>query len=426
MFGSSSDESAQSPNGAPVRSPNPPRLEPTDVLVMGAGPAALAAAGACAALGQRVTLTAPAPTARWQRTFAVWACELAEMGCIDVVETTWSRPLVWLDDESPLALGAGYGRLDVERWQDKLLGACDRGQVRLVPGSVVHVEHDARGSVAHLASGERVRATTVIDATGPASRFVKRATGNAPAFQVAYGELCELDGPIEMTLMDYRGEDDGGPPSFLYALPLPDGRTFVEETVLAARPAAPFELLQARLTARLDRMGVTRRRVHDRERCFIPMGLPLPLASSRVIPFGAAASAVHPATGYQVARTTALAPRLARAIAGAGDPILAARRAREVVWPFSRRSSWGLYTFGMEAICSFDLRRLRAFLRAFFALPESQWLGFLRGASSPLAIAVAMTRVLVAAEPAVRDAILRLLPAQHHTLTRPLMIEEGA
>ncbi|MBL9027279.1 MAG: lycopene cyclase family protein [Myxococcales bacterium] len=397
-----------------------------DVLVMGAGPAGLAAAAACARLGLRVVCVAPSPFDVWRRSFAVWSCELTEMACADVVEATWARPSVWLDEQTHLPLPHSYSRLDVARFQRALLAACEGSNVALRAGAVVALDHDARGSVARLSSGERVRARTVVDATGPESPFVARVAVDPPAFQTAYGELCELDRPLDMTLMDYRGEDGGGPPSFLYALPLPDGRVFVEETVLASRPAVPFALLATRLGARLDRMGVARLRVFEHEHCTIPMGVSLPRANQRVIPFGAAASAVHPATGYQVARTLAQAPALARAIAGASSPDEAARRAREVVWPLSRRASWGLFTFGMETICAFDLRGLRAFLRAFFALPDASWLGFLRGTSSPLAIAVAMARVLVAADPAVRDAILRLLPRQHRTLTRPLMLEEGA
>lgn len=392
---------------------------------MGAGPAGLSLASACAGVGMSVACVAPAPTAPWERSFAVWGREVEEMGCADVVEAEWAQPGVWLGEDAHRPLPFSYARLNVASWQQKLLEGCAAGSVALRTGSVMALAHDARATTATLASGETIRASVVVDATGPSSAFVERLRAkHHPAFQTAYGELCEVHGAVEMTLMDYRGEDDGAPPSFLYALPLPDGRVFLEETVLAARPPVPMSRLASRLTRRLERMGLRRKRVFDREHCVIPMGIALPAPGQRVVPFGAAASAVHPATGYQIARTTLLAPAVAAALAQAFSPKDAARRAYDVLWPRSRRAAWALYTFGMEAICGFDLPGLQSFLRAFFALPDASWLGFLRGTSSPTAIAVAMARVLATADPAVRSAILRLLLRQPRALPRPKMLEE--
>ena len=45
-------------------------------------------------------------------------------------------------------------------------------------------------------------------------------------------------------------------PSFLYAMPLPDGRVFLEETCLVAKPALPFATLKRRLHRRLAAMNV--------------------------------------------------------------------------------------------------------------------------------------------------------------------------
>jgi len=83
------------------------------------------------------------------------------------------------------------------------------------------------------------------------------------------------------------------------------------------------------------------------------------------------------------------------------------------VWPASDRMAQALYTFGMEAICGFDLDGLRGFLRAFFCLPPDRWWGFLRATESPLAIATSMARVLAHANPRLRADLLRLL------VTRP-------
>ena len=45
-------------------------------------------------------------------------------------------------------------------------------------------------------------------------------------------------------------------PSFLYAMPLPGGRMFLEETCLVAKPTLPFAALKRRLHRRLAAMGV--------------------------------------------------------------------------------------------------------------------------------------------------------------------------
>ena len=51
-------------------------------------------------------------------------------------------------------------------------------------------------------------------------------------------------------------------PSFLYAMRLPDGKVFLEETCLVAKPALPFATLKRRLHRRLEAMGIKVRRMH--------------------------------------------------------------------------------------------------------------------------------------------------------------------
>lgn len=116
--------------------------------------------------------------------------------------------------------------------------------------------------------------------------------------------------PPDALLMDWRGPAPpaGEPPSFLYALPLPDGRWFADETVLVSRPEIPIGALRARLHRRLDRMQIRMRARHEVERCGIPMGMPLPTGSMAA--FGSAAGFIHPATGYSLAMSLRLAGRL--------------------------------------------------------------------------------------------------------------------
>jgi lycopene epsilon-cyclase len=106
-------------------------------------------------------------------------------------------------------------------------------------------------------------------------------------------------------------------PTFLYAMPLSPTRVFFEETCLAARPALPFSLLQERLEARLEKMGIKVIHMHEEEWSYIPVGGTLPDTTQQHLGFGAAASMVHPATGYSVVRSLSEAPMYAAAIAGA-------------------------------------------------------------------------------------------------------------
>ena len=45
-------------------------------------------------------------------------------------------------------------------------------------------------------------------------------------------------------------------PSFLYGMPLGNGRIFLEETCLVSKPGLPFATLKRRLERRLDAMGI--------------------------------------------------------------------------------------------------------------------------------------------------------------------------
>ena len=108
---------------------------------------------------------------------------------------------------------------------------------------------------------------------------------------------------------------DGEPPSFLYAMPLSNGRVFLEETCLVARKPLPFETLKRRLYRRCTAMGITVKQVHEQEWSYIPVGGPMPLEGQCITAFGAAANLVHPATGYSIARTLKEAAPLADAMA---------------------------------------------------------------------------------------------------------------
>lgn len=340
-----------------------------DVVVLGAGPAGLALAAACRRVGLTVAVVAPEPEAPWEANYGSWAFELPE-DWPEWAEASW--PEVVVQAVRRHVLPGPYVRVDARRLQAKLLGE--------VP--------DRRRGTADSAPKARV----VVDATGALSPRVRRRGDDPPGWQVAWGELLTVEGaPVEMILMDWSDADapESGapampanrPPSFLYAMPLLDGRWFAEETVLVGRPEAPLDLLRTRLQTRLDRMGVKVTARHAVERCRIPMGFPLPTGD--VPAFGAAASFVHPATGYSLARSLRLAAPAARALAE-GTSLHAA------CWPASDARAWALHRFGMEVLITLDAPSIRAFFDAFFDQAPEVWRAWLAGTLGPGALAAAM------------------------------------
>ncbi len=149
-----------------------------------------------------------------------------------------------------------------------------------------------------------------------------------------------------------------GPATFLYAVPLPDGRVLLEETSLARRPGLPFAELRDRLLARLAGHGIDPGDA-DVERVRFPVDAGPVAGSGRVVAFGAAAGLTHPATGYGVADALRLAPRVADAIATGG-----AAAARRVVWPARARAVHRLRRAGLATLLALPAGAHRGVLRA--------------------------------------------------------------
>ncbi len=382
-----------------------------DVAVIGAGPAGMAVACACAERGLTTAVVAPQPTRPWPQRFGVWGAELRGRLEAESFAEVFSRPFVQLDERRRIELGTEYARLDTQTLHDHLHARAR--DVVLFDASVTEVVHAPRVSHLHLREGEPIQATVVVDASGAGSPFVQREGRDAPAFQAAYGEVIDVKAhPYrqgEMALMDFRGDEEGVP-TFLYAMPLSPTRVFVEETSLVARPAVPYETLQRRLYRRLHRMGLEVESTLDRELCLIPMGGSLPRRSQRIVAFGAAGGMVHPATGYQVARALRLAPVAAEALERGlrTGPLHAARSAYEVIWPRAQLRAWELYRFGMLVLCDLDRVQLRAFMDAFFRLPPATWQGFMQGSLSPTEICSAMWRVFGFATSDLRQTLLAM------------------
>ena len=86
-----------------------------DVVVVGDGPAGLAAAAACADRGLRVAVVGTA--AGWPNTYGVWADELEPLALPpDVLAARWERVTVSTGVGPPHRLGRAYGLVDTLKW----------------------------------------------------------------------------------------------------------------------------------------------------------------------------------------------------------------------------------------------------------------------------------------------------------------------
>ncbi len=155
-------------------------------------------------------------------------------------------------------------------------------------------------------------------------------------------------------------------------------------------------LLQKRLDARLESLGLQGCERLGEERCSIPMGLGLPIHGQALVPFGAAAAMVHPASGYSIAHVLRKAEPVAAALTeplSAGDAELAVAAANAALWPRSDRTAWELYAFGLETLIRMHSEEIGKFFDAFFRLPEDAWGGFLEGTLGPRELGVVMARL---------------------------------
>lgn len=388
---------ADSTLGGPLPAP--------DLLVVGAGLAGLALAAQAAARGLVVQVLDPAPERPWPNTFGTWLDEVDpelplahRWSTVEVAGKGWRRPL-----ERP------YGLLDRPALQDRLCAQLLAAGGRLEPGQVVGATHDDRGSVVTLADGRQVQATLVADCSGHTPPLITRRGPPPSAFQVAYGLVARIDGhpwaDDRMTLMDFDAPPSAGPATFLYAMPLGGDHVFVEETILVARGTPDPLALRPLLLRRLQAMGLRITAEEEEERCVIPMDPAPPALPQRVVALGAAASMVHPATGYTVAASLRQAPALAQALAtglDAAGPHAAAEAGWQVLWPAERRAAWVVLEYGRQAILSLEPAAVDDFFRAFFALPQATWAPFLSGQLSARQAGGLMARMFLVAPTSLR------------------------
>jgi lycopene beta-cyclase len=377
-----------------------------DALVLGKGPAALAAAAALAEAGLGTVLAGPGGPVAWTARYAAWVGEIPEELRPAAVQARWAHAVVV--GERRHRLERPYALLDNPALAAALGARCDAGGVRRFDGVARRVEHGPRGSAVAMDDGVRLEARVVVDATGAGGTLLEGASP-AVAVQAAIGWTVEAEGvpldPAAALLMDWTPVEPESPPTFLYGFPLPGGAWFLEETALAARPPVDDALLERRLAARMQRMGIHVSRRLARERVRIPLGSPPPRAQ-RVIGFGAAGGMIHPATGYSVARALREAPTLARALADAlgrgAAPEAAAAAAWRALWPADARRRRALQLHGLEALLGMTGGETRAFFDAFFSVDAAAWSGYLSDRPGTGGLLATMARVYRAAPAPVR------------------------
>jgi lycopene beta-cyclase len=388
--------------------------EISDIGLLGSGPAALAIGAALGNLGVKVTVVAPEPDRRWEPNYCLWADEVpATLG--KLVETAWDEVAVATPARAR-TIRRRYVKLEGDALRERLWNELRAASAEVVPEKVERVTHEDDGSVIHTDGGATIRARVVVDASGARSPFVRRVHGRPPAFQIAYGLWLDAPGhpfdPGQAVLMDFRPASAAAcePPSFLYVLPVSERRLFIEETSLAHRPAVSIELLQARLLARLHALGLESAPRLGVERCSIPMGLGLPARGQALVPYGAAASMVHPASGYSIAHALRKAEPVAQAIVGglsSADVDTAIAAGNAALWPRADRKCWELYTFGLESLVDLNAPETFAFFDRFFNLDDADWSGLLSGTIAPSRLGAVMTRVFASLPATVQWQLIR-------------------
>jgi lycopene beta-cyclase len=309
-----------------------------DVLVIGGGPAGRALARACAQESLDTAIVDRHPHRIWTATYGAWADELPPHTPTKTISTTVHA----------------YAR--EEHLIPRTYVILDNARLHELPSDVKVLQHPTE------------------------ARYTFNATGacKGRAEQTAVGTVIESDS-TETTLMDWRNGD-----TFLYTVPLGGNRLLVEETCLARRPGMPLSELRHRLHARF-RPGTQLDRAAE-ERVRFPLDAP----KAKDLAFGASAAFIHPATGYSVATSLALAPMVAQAIKAGENP-------RHVIWSRKARLVHALRKRGLEALLRMDADETRDFFEIFFRLPAELQRAYLSGREDVRGTAAAMATLFRAA-----------------------------
>ncbi|XP_057729586.1 capsanthin/capsorubin synthase, chromoplastic-like [Arachis stenosperma] len=368
-----------------------------DVIIIGSGPAGTRLAEQVSRYGIKVCCVDPDPLSMWPNNYGVWVDEFESIDLEDCLDKTWPMACVYINERKTKYLDRRYGRVSRKKLKQKLIEGCVSNGVKFHKGKVWQIQHQEFESTALCDDGTELRGSLIIDASGFASTFVEYDKARNHGFQIAHGILAEVDDhPFDldkMVLMDWRDSHMGNEPylrannskfpTFLYAMPFSSNLIFLEETSLVSRPVLSYMEVKKRMVARLRHLGIRVNKILEDEKCLIPMGGPLPRIPQNVMAIGGTSGIVHPSTGYMVARTMAIAPCVATAIAeclGSTRMIRGKQLYAKIwnsMWPIESKLNRQFYSFGMETLLKLDLNGSRRFFDAFFDLKPYYWQGFL-------------------------------------------------
>lgn len=355
--------------------------------MVGGGPAGRAIAAACAERGLRTALLDPAPDRPWRACYGGWLDELPA----ELPPSTFTPvPSVRAVTSREHRVDRSYAVFDTDALREHLDRRLHDAGVRIEQG--LGDRETAAG---------RVGSSVVIDASGQAQALaLPRRRPRVAAEQTAAGVIVpaasagSILGPGEALFMDWRPVPSAAtdPPTFLYAMPLPDQRVLLEETSLARRPGLRRDILVRRLAARLAAHDIHPPPESPTEWVRFPLDLPRHRATPGILAFGAAAALTHPATGYQLAAALRLAGPVADAITAAlpAGPVTAARAGTAVLWPRAARVTHLLRRRGLETLLRLPAHQLPEFFAGFFSLPVPAQRRYLTARDDPIGVCSAM------------------------------------
>ncbi|CAH9101855.1 unnamed protein product [Cuscuta epithymum] len=405
-----------------------------DLVVIGCGPAGLALAAESAKLGLNVGLIGP--DLPFTNNYGVWEDEFKDLGLMRCIEHVWRDTIVYLDVGDPVLIGRAYGRVSRHLLHEELLKRCLDSGVSYLNLKVERIVENTYGQNLVECEGNIIipcRLVTVASGAASGKLLQYEVGGPSVSVQTAYGMEVEVENnpydPSLMVFMDYRDYArhkvhslEAQFPTFLYAMPMSGTRVFFEETCLASKEAMPLEFLKKKLLLRLETMGVRIKKTYEEEWSYIPVGGSLPNTEQKNLAFGAAASMVHPATGYSVVRSLSEAPRYASVIANilkqshgvdmlmsSGNIENISTKAWSTLWPQERKRQRSFFLFGLALILQLDIEGMRTFFHTFFRLPKWMWQGFLGSTLSSLDLMLFALYMFVIAPSDMRKRLIRHL-----------------
>ncbi|XP_050270180.1 lycopene epsilon cyclase, chloroplastic isoform X1 [Quercus robur] len=405
-----------------------------DLVVIGCGPAGLALAAESAKLGLKVGLIGP--DLPFTNNYGVWEDEFKDLGLEGCIEHVWQDTILYLDDNDPILIGRAYGRVSRHLLHEELLRRCVESGVSYLSSRVERISEASNGHSLVACEHDIVvpcRLATVASGAASGKLLQYEVGGPKVSVQTAYGVEVEVENnpydPSLMVFMDYRDYMkqkvpclEAEYPTFLYAMPMSPTKVFFEETCLASKEAMPFGLLKKKLFSRLQTMGIRIIKTYEEEWSYIPVGGSLPNTEQKNLAFGAAASMVHPATGYSVVRSLSEAPKYASVIANilkqahSKDTLTRIKSTENIsmqawnsLWPQERKRQRAFFLFGLALILQLDIEGIRTFFHTFFRLPNWMWQGFLGSTLSSADLALFALYMFVIAPNDLRMSLVRHL-----------------